>query len=722
MPARHDIRDSLGILTIGMLGLGLALYVVGEARVNISNTTWLTGDLWQVYSAWVQYNLDLISDLLQTDRLSYPIAMPIALFDPMPILLLVLSPTAKLLGIHGQFFGVYFLFCLIFQGIIGYLVTEQVIPEDKGRSRSSLTTLIKLIGGVFFITAPTAFLRFTGHTALASQWLLLLGIWTVLRFRRATTLNWSAANAGVVLLASGFNPYLTLMVVLNALAFAVVDAISRCVPVAEAALRCASVLLAAGCGLLLFGFASAASGGLHGGYGIYSMNLLSPFDSNGAATLLPLDIGDATGAQSFEGYQYLGLGVLLLGAVALILALAGRARRFDLFPALLVVLVAFCLALSTTVTVGSRTLFVLDVPVVSDLLSRFRASGRLFWIGGFWIIAIGIAIILRGLPRRLAVLLLGVLLVVQLVDIAGVATRTRVTMASLSRLELGEPTSALFAKADEAVIVVPPWQCDIQGTPGGVSSYEFLGAAALDNKLPINSFYAARTLPEQSAYHCDIKNTLQPLKHPLKERIYVVSDRYYAFYRGVFTRTHECQRTEEFGGFYLCVARSVGAPPEESPERTRSYGFAQGGSGLVGLSKGWSGPDADWTWAVGRKSRLFLPLGRIPPDATATVVMNLRVFLGSPDAKQKLRILAGGESVFKDTFTMEDVDAVGAGQIRFALDPGLVGETGFVLFDFEHPNAVSPKKLGQSADHRKLSIGLESIEVEVSPAISTRIP
>jgi len=55
----------------------------------------------------------------------------------------------------------------------------------------------------------------------------------------------------------------------------------------------------------------------------------------------------------------------------------------------------------------------------------------------------------------------------------------------------------------DALLVFPPWQCDHQGTPGGVRSYEAVGFFVTGERIATNSFYAARTPTQQWQYHCN---------------------------------------------------------------------------------------------------------------------------------------------------------------------------------------------------------------------------
>jgi hypothetical protein len=303
-------------------------------------------------------------------------------------------------------------------------------------------------------------------------------------------------------------------------------------------------------GLFAFGFMGGASVA-EGGYGLYSMNILGPFDSNAQAILLPLDVNDATGGQSNEGFNYLGLGVLLLGFLALFLqsrpALPGQ--RVPFINAWLIVLVAYVLALSTTLTLSVEALRIPFPQVIVDLLSRFRASGRFFWIGGFWLITLAIAVICYRFARWRVVLILGICTAVQMVDVFGVARSVRAWGVSAKSLPIPQALERA-APGHAGLVVLPPWQCDHQQTPGGDRGYEIFGVLAARQHMNINSFYAARTLPEQRSFHCDYTRALSNLG---SDNLYVLSAKLYSENAMKFQSGFNCSELPIEGAPVLCI-------------------------------------------------------------------------------------------------------------------------------------------------------------------------
>jgi len=534
-----------GMLLVAAFAAAWAAFVLGPVPLDVHDTHWIWGDLAQVHIAWQQYVSDPDVQWLSSTRLSYPQPLSISLFDPMPLLLLLARPFAALADPGTQFFGYYFMFCLVLQGVFGYFAALNALRLG-GVSKGIASIIIAMLVGVLFASIPYTFYRFQGHTALSSHWILVLSIWVSLAGWDWRGARWYAANGAVVFVATGLNPYLALLVCASTSVLVVMS--WRVLGLREVVQRVLAVAMIAALGLALFGFMDG-SNAYSGGYGVYSMNLLGPFDSNGVARLLPLDVPDATTGQTFEGYTYVGLGVLLLVLAALLAYVNHRVgpNRFPFVPALCVVVCCTLLALSATVTLASH---VLEIPIpklATYLLSRFRGSGRLFWMAGFWLILISVVACSMRFGARRAALLLSVLVVVQLVDIRAIGSNVRTTIASANALRI----SGVPAGSYSALLVFPAWQCDNQGTPGGgVRNYEAVGQLAATLGIPTNNFYAARTPADQSAFHCDYAARL---KQPDPRAVYLVSTALLETYGDGLRAAHACSPLEGDEGAWKCM-------------------------------------------------------------------------------------------------------------------------------------------------------------------------
>jgi hypothetical protein len=526
-----------------------ARFLLGRVALNIHDVHWLWGDLAQVQIAWAQFVSDPDAHWLSSTRLSYPLPISISLFDPMPLLLLLARPFAGMAPAGTQYFGYYFAACVVLQGIFGYLATLRAV-RLAGGADGLAATLIAVAGGLLLASVPYTFVRFQGHTALSSQWVLVLSIWVSLASLDWRHGRWCLANGAVVFVATGLNPYLALMILVSNGVLTVM-AWERLRPMGVVA-RVTALAVIAGVGLWLFGFMSGATADT-GGYGHYSMNLFGPLDSHHAARLFPFNVPDAMDEQAFEGYTYLGFGIILLCLVGL-LASIGRQlspQRFPFVAAVLIVLACTLLAMSSTLSAGHH---VFEVPLpkkVVYLLSRFRGSGRLFWMAGFWLVLVSIAACVRRFGVRATAALASVLLVVQFVDIRPIGTSVRKTIAGGHALRLNDIPAGQFS----AVLVYPAFQCDYHRAPGGdVRNYEAVGFLAATRGIPTNNFYAARVPAEQTAYHCDYNARLAKAD---PRALYLITSDLFDGHREVLEAAHTCTALEGHPGELKCVPKDL---------------------------------------------------------------------------------------------------------------------------------------------------------------------
>ncbi len=544
-------KDYLYLLAVTTAAISWGFFVLGLRPFHIYDTGWLWGDLAQVYIAWAQYTRDTNASWLISNHLSYPLSINFALFDPMPLLLLAFGWLSNFVPDHTQWFGPYFLICLMLQGLFGYLASQALI----GQTNDPFARFFCLATSLFFIVAPFTFYRFVQHTALASQWVIVLAIYVSLRSRFATTPKWLLANGGAVLLASGINPYLTVMVLISQAGITLFGGQPFLLKVRVLRLVC--MALVAITGLYTFGFTSAG-GSIDWGYRYFSMNALGPFDSNGFATLFRLDITDATGGQAWEGFVYQGLGLLLLFLLA---GLLFKRKNFSNIASpnlkglyaggLVVICISYALALSATLSINT---WVWPIPLhlIFELpLSVFRASGRFFWVGSFWLILLGASVIYYKLGPRRASMLLSVLVVIQLIDVSGIATYVRHKIATTNRYEIEKSSIPYDLSKYSQLIVLPPWPCDTQYGPGGGRNYENLGFLATLNKLQTNNFYAGRTPAAQSKFHCDPENHLKDLPNT---SLYIFSDQLFKKIAPSDQQKLACQ-TNQKHEFLMCVPR-----------------------------------------------------------------------------------------------------------------------------------------------------------------------
>lgn len=349
-----------------------------------------------------------------------------------------------------QYFGAWAALCLAALGAAAALF---LLEAGGGAVLASL-------GGGLVALSPVVWDRLSrGHTSLAAH-ALLVGIFVawVRYFRTGGERRPLVAAGGLVAVSAAVHPYLMLMASTLLIAMVAFGArrfgarsLIRTAPPALAALAAAAGVAWVG------GFLALPARGLAvSGFGGYELDLLSPVNSAGFARLVPEAF---PGDRSREGFAYLGLGVLFLGAIGIAAASIRRwrgsgTRRASADPgriAGLRELVASALVLAAFATVPYVTIGGIRRVDLTRLLSPLeplfdvvRANGRLGWPLHL-LLALGAILALRRHSARpvLVGALLGTALVLQLADAPawpwGMSDRERRIPASSARLAAAAP-------------------------------------------------------------------------------------------------------------------------------------------------------------------------------------------------------------------------------------------------------------------------------------------
>jgi hypothetical protein len=364
---------------------------------------------------------------------------------------------AKLLGVSAgqQYFGLWMLLCHVLSAWFGARLLRTL-----GVAGWPLCA-----GGLLFALAPAMLLRVYGHEALMAHFLVIAALQLALMPWRWGP--WLALGLCSVLV----HPYLALMTgVLGAGAAVAALALRELTVRQLAAQAVASLVL---CGSLAWAAGYFIGGGSQvssGGHGFFSANLLTWVDpmhwqgflaqhgrdvARGRewSVLLPAQ-AQATAGQ-YEGFAYLGAGVLILVVLAVVparrpaqAAPAGPAPAIPLARWSCVVSACTALALlalSAQPSVGGTVL--LSLPLsdgVASALGVFRASGRFVWPATYLVMAVAISRTVR-LPA--GGWLLAVCLLVQAVDLSAKLSELRHRFRDGPEGAVAAVTAPLWAQA-----------------------------------------------------------------------------------------------------------------------------------------------------------------------------------------------------------------------------------------------------------------------------------
>ena len=686
-----------------------ALVVVGRRVLNPLDLAWFEGDSAINYIGWAFFRQEthLTLPLGWSHSLGYPLGQAVAYSDAMPIVAVIAWFVNLFVKSEFQYFGLYFLACCILQFYFGYRISVRIFSGNR---------LAGIFGAALFLSAPPFNARAFDHFQLVSHWIILAALDQLMTGANPPSRRQAAWRGILCFIAAGVNPYIAVMTLLIILAtYTRPMLVSRGSIVTCLAGMGLSILCVAG-SLALFGFLRSPDITQYAGagYDFYSMNLLAPIDPAPGGSLLlkqqPIFPGQ------YEGLNYLGLGVLLLGLVSI--ARTPSCLR-DLFlrtsvPAIGVTVISLLLAISNKITFGHYVLFQVPLPSpIMSVLDAFHTSGRLFW-PGYYLLFIGV---LTAASRSFGAtglgIALGVTVIIQFADIAPLLTSIRSHRQSQSAAPAPSgPEWDKLGQRQRHLGVLPAYQCGVP--PENKKDWWIFGKLALEQQMTVNTAIAARYSQKQGRYFCfdQVDEIRQFGLRP--DTVYVLHKELTGLVRGLETRGNFCRfvnsdilcsRVDGRSGVDPDVFSSL---PILRPGDTVS--FAAGLSLLPDsiARSGWSVPEPWGRWAQGHLAMLAFKLP-LAPQRDITLDISMRAFVSSSNPRQRVEILANSQPVAQHTFEQAEIT-----DLRVVVPKRMVEDDQVVRLELRLPDAISPAAVGLSGDQRDLSVGLVRLRVNAS--------
>ena len=409
-----------------LLGAAVFFLLYGFAPLDVTSDAWLRGgyieaDIQQHYAGWMFYRQSELSlPFCFSDRINWPFGLSVAFTDSIPLFAALFRVLAPILPSVFQYFGLFTLLCFILQGGFACLLV--------GLFSRRLPAVLP--GALLFVFSPVLLERAFRHTALTAQFLILAALYYYIRGRREGRFFYPGLFI-VNCLTLAIHPYFAPMTYALTFALFVEHAVFHRQFLKPAVLLTGNL----GCTALvgwMFGLFSggSASGGSGVQYGHFCMNLnalWNPVSRGMSKWSLFLPAQNQT-LGNYDGFNYLGLGMLLCSVLVVILTLVCW-RRCDLskrlrnrFGLLFVVICLTVFAVSNVITANGAVLARISLPqFVVQLATSLRSSGRLFWPVYYLIFTCCIVALLRLTQSRkqwVQPVVISILCLVQLMDLS----------------------------------------------------------------------------------------------------------------------------------------------------------------------------------------------------------------------------------------------------------------------------------------------------------------
>lgn len=480
----------------GLIGAVAFIASMGASNVHPGNIDWLMhADYRLHFLGWHLYRAGPWTWPIGATPLHiWPVGSSIGLTDSIPIFAFLFKPLDPLLPPIFQFIGIWFTTSYALQGVFGALLMQLATPRPG----------LQFLGALLFIMSPPLIFRLP-HAALTAHWLVLAALWLSLK-PDADTPTWRRASAWAVLaaLTAAIQPYILLMIVVLMGAAYLRQALA-------APRRLPAIVVHAGFGLAASWIALWQSGsfmvrtddGLSiGGFGEWSANLLTFIMPTEALSLLaPGPIPYARPTQ-YEGYAYLGAGLLVLGLIVLVAGAASRRpgwgrRIWPHVPLLLGLLFLAVMAFGQPVTFGPHQVFTYHRSWWGPL-DIFRTNGRMIW-PLFYAVVVAILFAATRFRYRTALGLLGMAVVVQAVDLSPAPGFIADTGLHGFRNPLNSRFWDIVAPHYQRVILIPPNIC----VRDGYVEYSAFALLAGRHRMAINSGMTARYDVRRAEQYCE---------------------------------------------------------------------------------------------------------------------------------------------------------------------------------------------------------------------------
>lgn len=377
-----------------LAGVAFFLALYGVRVLDVTNADWILNsgaDPSQHYLGWQFYRGSelRLPYLGMSYNTVYPYRTSVLYSDSIPLLALLFKPFSALLPATFQYMGLWGLASFALQGLLAQKIVWRISgAEERGIAVQAGTVAASVLALLY----PVLTIRMFAHTALAGNWLILLGLWLWLCCRGGVVrscLWWGLAG----ILCVGVHQYYLPMVGICAVGYAAARLMRKDGP-APALLP---ILSFCGCALAELFVLGAFSGNFantdpSGWFtGADPLNLIVP----GLYSTWEVDI--------FVGWGILLAAVLALAAGAALclrcragLRAAVRRRLPWLVSGGLIGLLSLLAACSNTFVMGGVSLGTLPLPEpLYNFWHTFACCGRLAWLAGYLLLAVAGGLLLR---------------------------------------------------------------------------------------------------------------------------------------------------------------------------------------------------------------------------------------------------------------------------------------------------------------------------------------
>lgn len=472
-----------------------------------SNINWLMSayhDWGQHYLGWAYFqNEPWHFPLGRIENFNYPAGTNVGYTDSIPLLAVFFKIFSFLLPDTFQYLGIWLLACHL---LTGYFTIKIL----KLYNANLLYTILAVL-----LVALNPMLIYRGlHPALCGHWLIVASLYYYLI--KPTSENVKSVNKKqiiILILSALINPYLCMMVI----GFNIILPLKnyfydKIIPLKNALLYIFISVFSVLFSWFILGmvtFENSVNMEVVNSYGLYSFNLNSFYNAGGFSTYLPQY--KLAQDQQYEGYAYLGLGILLLVLISTIYFLTElflfkktKLKNKGYLLLLVVATVTALFAITNKITLNENTALDFSIP---DLIIRlggiFRASGRFIWILYYLILFFAVLVYIKSkFTDKIKIPVLTLLVLLQIYDTKTLFLFRDLPSGSYEMKKMNEKSWTQITSQFKRVMTYPPFENNLLTA----LDYQDFCFVALKSKLPITCGYVARDTGDSNKIFSDSLN------------------------------------------------------------------------------------------------------------------------------------------------------------------------------------------------------------------------
>lgn len=671
-----------------IIGTTVFVSIFGVSILNPNNIEWyinLSGDPGQHIIGWLAYlKSDYFFPIGLTDYLLYPDRYSIMYTDSIPLFSFILKPLYYLVGDY-QYFGLYGLLNIIMQLSLSIIIIRK-FTNNK---------IIHIFGGLLVVFSPILLQRIFEHHSLSSHWIILVTFAYIIYSYKDDNLKkdiiyWIVISFSIV----GIHFYFSPMIFVLCISYVVYKYIKIrdkkyfLIPILYFIITLMS--------LYFFGAFYNKDNSVAGGVGFYAFNLsafINPIYENfkGCNLCCIKVLGN-----NYEGFAYLGMGILFLILISIMLYLINKERKkiklVDDKIAVYIIIAIFIIfvfvATGGVIAFGEIKIFQIQLP---EIFGIFRATGRFIWIPCYIIIFASIYFFSKICIRKTSYFIV-IALIIQLYDMYGylsVKAKYIDNATSKKIVELFSDDECVYMKKNFDYIHI-----DITKNYSYVYDklYNFIRCG-----IPINNFYFARA-PRNLIREKNQRLYQDLYNDTLDNNTLILTDKNNLSFLTPYTYKLNGSEGDKI---FLLSKKNINFL-EEVEKKYYKVGEKIYHTKNDIFIYGWSNAEKDYRWSIGNESFIILPVNNQGRDIKLS--LELVPYLNKNLKEQYIKFIIGNNVIYE-----EKMDS------RFKnyqfIVPKQYAVNNVINLKIKLVNPVSsPAEVG-GKDKRRLGVGLKKLAI-----------